>query len=162
MPQRKSLPSLGAPVKEFTEIDKVSEEEHEKFEQDTRNLRSSREAEGIEDRYAEMQPTSMPKIDKHLIWKRLDIYESYDLEEGSSELSWSQWKVFLVSNGANIVKQVYITTCYKSGEAVLLCWDLNDDRNELTSTSPQRLLPSKWNPKNHNSDAWRMEIHLWT
>ena len=94
MPQRKSLPSLGVPVKKLIEIDKISEEEHEKFEQDAHNLRNNREAEGIGDKYAEIQPTSMPKIDKHLIGKRLDICESYDLEEGGSELRWSQGKLF--------------------------------------------------------------------
>ena len=71
-------------------------------------------------------------------------------------------EVVLVSNGAIIVKQGSITACYKSGEAVLSCWDSNNDRNELTSTSPQRLLLSKWNPKIHSNGAWRMDINLST
>ena len=153
IPQRKSLPSLSVPVKKLIEIDKVSEKENAKFEQNARNLRNTCEEEGIGDRYAEMQPSSMPKIDKYLIGKRLDICESYDLEEGGSELRWNQGKVVLVSNGANIVKIGSITACYKSGEAVMICWDSNNDRNEPTSTSPQRLLPSKWNPKIHSNGA---------
>ena len=45
-------------------------------------------------------------------------------------------EIFLVSDGANIVKQGSITACYKLGEAVLICWDSNNNRNELISTSP--------------------------
>ena len=52
-----------------------------------------------------MQPTSMPKIDKTLIGTRLDICEKYDLDEGGSELRWSQGEVILISDGSNIIKQ---------------------------------------------------------
>ena len=69
------------------------------FYQDARNLRNTREVVGIGDMYAEMQPSSRPKIDRHLIGKRLDICESYDLDEGGSELRWSQGKVVSISNG---------------------------------------------------------------
>ena len=109
------------PVKELKEIDLVSHEYHENFESDAYNLRNKREVAEIGNRYDEMQPSSMPKINKHLIGKRLDICESYDLEEGGSELRWSQGKVVLVSNGMNIVKIGSRTTCYDTSEVVLIC-----------------------------------------
>ena len=49
------------------------------------------------------------------------------------------------------MKQGARTACYNVGEAVLICWDTNEERNEPSSTSAQRLLPSKWNPKGKHS-----------
>ena len=147
-------------MKELTQIDLASHADLESFEQNARSLRNTREAVGIGDRYAEMQPSSRPKIDRYLIGKRLDICESYDLDEGGSELRWSQGKVVLISNGSNIVKIGSRIACYKPREAVLICWDGNEERKEPSTTSPQRLLPSKWNPKRHSHGAWRMEIIL--
>ena len=58
----------------------------EKFEKDTHSIRIERERMGIDDHYTEMQPTSMPKIDKTLIGRRLDFFEKYDLDKGGSDL----------------------------------------------------------------------------
>ena len=89
----------------------------------------------------------------------LDICENYDLEEGGSELRWSQGKVVLVSNDSNIVKIGYHTAFYKAGEIVLICWDTNEERNEPSTTSAQRLLPKKWNPKGgYSNGSWRVDI----
>ena len=63
------------------------------------NKKSEREATGIGDQYSTLQPTSMPNIDIDLIGKRLDIFELYALEEGGTELHWSQGKVVAVSDG---------------------------------------------------------------
>ena len=87
--------------------------------------------------------------------------EKYDLDEGGSELRWSQGEVILISDGSNIIKQGACTAYYKVGEAVLNLWDANEERKESSSTSAQRLLPSKWNPKGKHSDgAWRMDVTL--
>ena len=89
------------------------------------------------------------------------MYEKYDLDEGGTELRWSQDKVVLISNGSNIIKQGARTACYKVGETVLILWDANEERNESSSTSSLRLLPSKWNPKGQHSDGtWRMDVIL--
>jgi len=106
---------------------------------------------GIGDCYTEMQPTSMQKIDKTLIGTRLDICEKYYLDKGGSELRWSKSKVVLISDGSNIIKQGARTACYRVGEGVLILWDTNEERNESSSTSALRLLPSKWNPKGKHS-----------
>ena len=67
----------------------------------------------------------------------------------------------MISDGSNIIKQGARTACYKVGEAVLILWDANKERKESSSTSAQRLLPSKWNPKGKHSDgAWRMDVTL--
>ena len=114
---------------------------------------------GVGDSYTNMQPQSMPKIDSSLVGKRLDICEKYTLVEGSTELRWSQGKVILVSNGSNIIKLESRTAYYKKGEAVMICWDANPDRNEESTTSAQRIMTSKWNPKGcHMEGAWRMDI----
>ena len=107
----------------------------------------------------EKQLASMPVVDDTLVGQRLDICECYDLEEGGTELRWSQGEVILVSNGSNILKPNARSACYKRGEAVMIKWDANKDRNEDISTSSQRLLPSKWNPRGkHVVGGWRLDI----
>ena len=70
-----------------------------------------------------------------------------------------QGEVILVSNGSNILKPNARSACYKRGEAVMIKWDANKDRNEDISTSSQRLLPSKWNPRGkHVVGGWRLDI----
>ena len=54
----------------------------------------------------------MKKIDNGLVGKRLDICEKYTLDEGNTELRWSQGTVILVSNGSNIIKIGSRTACY--------------------------------------------------
>ena len=55
---------------------------------------------------------------------------------------------------------------YEKGEAVMICWDANEDLEEISTNSSQRLLKSKWNPKGRYSEgSWgfdleKMEISL--
>ena len=131
----------------------------DKFERDAHDTRNKREAIGVGDRYTGLQPMSRPNIDKKLIAKRLDVCEKYNLDEGGTELRWSQGTVVEVSNGSNIVKPGARTAKVKKGEAVLIRWDANPACNELVSTSAQRLLPSKWNPtKEHTEGSWRFDF----
>ena len=106
-----------------------------------------------------MQPLSMPVVNKKLIGKRLDVCCEWNLEEGGTELRWSQGEVVDVSDGSNILKTGARSACYKKGEAVMIRWDADKDRNEHSHVSSQRLLPSKWNPKKeHSEGAWRFDI----
>ena len=106
-----------------------------------------------------MQPLSMPVVNKKLIGKRLDVCFEWNLEEGGTELRWSQGEVVDVSDGSNIIKTGARSACYKKGEAVMIRWDADKDRNEHSHVSSQRLLPSKWNPKKeHSEGAWRFDI----
>ena len=120
--------------------------------------KSEREATGMGDQYSEQQPTSMPNIDMHLFGQRLDICELYELEEGGTELRWSQGKVVTVSDGSNIIRPGSRTACFKKGEGILVCWDANEERNEVETVSAQKLLKTKWNPKIHCEGAWRLDI----
>ena len=103
----------------------------------------------------------MPKIDKHLIGKRLDISESYYLTGGGSKIRWSQGKISLISNGANIGKIGSRSACCKSGDAVLIRWDSNKERNEPTSTSPQRIMSTKTKLKKHTIGRFNPNIHVY-
>ena len=103
--------------------------------------------------YSELQPCSRPNIDKHLVGKRLDVCERYELDEGGSELRWSQGKLLSVSDDSNTLKPGARSACYARGEAVLIQWDENKVRNEPSTTSSQRLLISKWNPKCTHSEG---------
>ena len=41
----------------------------------------------------------------------------------------------------------------------MIRWDENKDRNEISNTSPQRFLPSKWNPrKEHSHELWIFDV----
>ena len=96
---------------------------------------------------------------KKLVGKRLDICERYELDEGGSELRWSQGEVVKVSDGSNILKPGARSACYAKGEAVLIQWDENKEQNEPSTISSQRLLTSKWNPKgSHSEGAWRFDV----
>ena len=64
-----------------------------------------------------------------------------------------------VSDGSNILKPGARSACYKKGKTVMIRWDEDKDRKEPSHISAQRLLPSKWNPKNkHSEGAWRFDI----
>ena len=115
-------------------------EKNKDFGHDANVLRDKRESIGIGDRFTEIQPMSQPKIDKSLIGRRLDVCEQYDLEEGGTELRWSQGVVIAISDGNNMLKPGARTAKFKLGESVMIKWDANPDRNELSSTSAQRLL----------------------
>ena len=100
-----------------------------------------------------MQPVLISVVNNGLIGQRLDICESYNLDKGGTELRWSQGEVVLVSNGFNIVKPNARSECYKKGEVVMIQWDANEDRNEEITTSYQRLMPSKCNPRGKHMDG---------
>ena len=159
LPERKVLPTLGRKTAILSRIEDKYASQSEKFETAGQNLRVERELAGIGDRYSQMQPLSMPVVDKKLIGKRLDVCFKWNLEEGGTELRWSQGEVVDVSDGSNILKPGARSACYKKGEAALIGWDKNKDTNEPSHISAQRLLPSKWNPKNkHSEGAWRFDI----
>ena len=64
-----------------------------------------------------------------------------------------------VSTGKNITRPGARTACFKKGEGVLIRWDANEAYSEPSTTSAQRLLPTKWNPKGkHTEGAWRLDI----
>ena len=81
-----------------------------------------------------------------------------ELEEGGTELRWSQGKVVTVSDGSNIIKPGSRTACFKKGEGVLIYLDTNEERNKVETVSAQKLLNTKWNLKIYREGAWRLDI----
>ena len=64
-----------------------------------------------------------------------------------------------ISNDSNVLKPGARTACFKKGEAIIIRWDEDIDRNDISHVSSQRLLSSKWNPKKeHSHGAWSMDI----
>ena len=92
-----------------------------------------------------------------LLGKRLEICCNYDYKDGSgSELLWCPGKVIMVSDGSNLKLPRARTRCYRAGEAVLMLWDANAARDEVSTESVQPLAARKWNPKGeHMEGAWR-------
>ena len=56
----------------------------------------------VGDRYYELQPYSMPKVDKSIIVTRLDICQEFTLEKGGTTFRWCQGKVIEVSDEKNM------------------------------------------------------------
>ena len=72
------------------------------FDQQERHTTLERKAVGVGDRYYNMNPTSAPAIDKGLIGNRLDVCLQYFLDDGITEIFWSQGEVIFLSDGTNI------------------------------------------------------------
>ena len=161
LPKRKELPILGNKTKDLKNIDSLNVSKGGSFEDKATEMRDEREAAGIGDRFAAIQPMSRPTINKQLIGKRLDVCLIYELDVGGTELRWCQGEVILISDGSNILKPGARTAKFKAGEAVRIRWDANIDRNEPVHTTAQRLLPTKWNPKGKHSDGcWRFDLKV--
>ena len=88
VPQRKNLPSLGEQTMDVKTMNVTSQEKNIDFDRIARTLRIKRESRGQGDRYAELQPTSLPKVDHSLLGSRLDVCFEFKLDEGGKELRW--------------------------------------------------------------------------
>jgi hypothetical protein len=162
LPTRKVLPNLGTVTADVIDIDMANLECSDEFENKARTTKQEREAAGVGDRFALMQPHSQPVVDCSLIGTRLDVCHKYDLNDGSngSQLHWSQGVVILVSDGTNIVKIGSRTACYNAGEAVIIRWDANPVANEESTESIQCLKPRQFNPVTHSDGSWRLDLDV--
>ena len=159
IPKRKDLPQLGTKTINIQDLDINHQSNTQSFEHNAINVQNERETLGFEDRYAEIQPTSRPNIDIHLLGERLEICEKYYLEEGGTDLRCSQGEVVTISNGSNILKPGAHTAKLKAGEGVMIKWDTNEAHGEPVTFSPVYLLKSKWNPKgNHSEGCWGFDL----
>lgn len=81
---------------------------------------------------------------------------------GATEARWSAGVVIRVADG----KPPYMydfnsagkEVCIKAGEGAMIRWDADRAREEPETESAKRLLPSKWNPKQHSDGAWRFDV----
>ena len=50
---------------------------------------------------------------------------------------------------------------YNAGEAVRICWDADEKRNQDVSETVETLKKSKWNPKGkHSHGEWRFDVEV--
>eukprot|EP00957_Ditylum_brightwellii_P066175 5021654-Ditylum_brightwellii.AAC.1 len=109
-----------------------------------------------------MHPYSQPAVGLSLVGIQLDICNIYDLNDGSdgSQLHWSQGVIYVVSDGKSIVQIGKCTAYYKTGKVVMICWDANPARNEVTTELTQLLQLRKFNPLVHSNGSWRLDIDV--
>ena len=157
LPHRMNLPQLGTQTSDVKELDVVQEETSIDFDENARKVRLDRESKGHGDRYSELQPTTMPKIDNKFIGTRLDVCFKFLLDSGGEELSWCQGKVVDISNGNNMLYPNARSRCYKEGEAVEVLWDAIDGISDMYK-SIQQLQKTKWNKQCEG--AWRLDVNV--
>ena len=157
IPQRKQLSQLGELTSDVKLIDATHQEKSVQLDCNARIMRIDRESIGQGDRYEELQPTSIPKIDQRFIGTRLDVCFYFELDTGGKELRWCQGCVKDISNGSNMLYPNTRSKCYKEGEAVRILWD---DINGISDAyaSIQHLPKSKWNKQIEG--AWRLDVEL--
>ena len=96
LPAKHSLPQLGTQALDVVAMDAARLETSDEFEQQSRCTRLERDKFGVGYRYYKMWPTSEPDIDNGLIGKRLDVCLQYFLDDGKTDILWSQWWVLLL------------------------------------------------------------------
>ena len=104
-PVQKVLTQLGTQSSDVVAMDTSHVENSDEFEQQARLTILEREAVGVGDRYSNMQPTSATAKENVLIGKRMDVCLQYFLNDGGTEIFWSQGEVILVSDGEKIPKK---------------------------------------------------------
>ena len=104
-PVQKALTQLGTQSSDVVAMDTSHVENSDEFEQQARLTILEREAVGVGDRYSNMQPTSATAKENVLIGKRMDVCLQYFLNDGGTEIFWSQGEVILVSDGEKIPKK---------------------------------------------------------
>ena len=103
--------------------------------------RDKQEADGIGDRWSEMQRSVMPDIDSTLVGFRIEKLFEYSEIDGTTCLDWCHGEVILV-NGDKIK---YAT----------IKWDEDCLRPGDCSTTREKLLQTKWNLAQAKAGAWR-------
>eukprot|EP00957_Ditylum_brightwellii_P014919 1125041-Ditylum_brightwellii.AAC.2 len=74
------------------------------------------------------------------------------MENVKEALVWRQGIVLAISDSTNMAKIGHRSAKYKKEEAIMICWDANEDLEETSTESSQKLLKSKWNLKGRHSE----------
>ena len=155
LPSQKHLHTLSDVAAEVQDLEKRAAKEEKQLQSKAHEIRRDKEVQRKFDRSANIQPFASPEIDETLIGTRLDVLCNYfDNEKEKNTLIWCQGEVVQVSNGENQLKDPdkksrAKSAYYKKGEAVIIRWDANKDkdREEETSDTVQILQKKKWNGK---------------
>ena len=118
----------------------------EQFRREANEERDAREARGEGDRYSEMQPSLMPKMQDLEGVKIEMLFEAVDAD-GNPCLEWSHGVVrSVVNSGARRVEIVWDDSCVHP-----------DDRASMKITKDV-LAVRKWNPEVAVKGAWRLYL----
>ena len=103
--------------------------------------RDRREADGVGDRWSEMQRSVMPEIDSTLIGFRIKMLFEYTETDGTTYLDWCHGEVTsVIGNKTKNAKIRWDEECFRPGDC---------------STTQEKLLQTKWNPEQARKGAWR-------
>ena len=115
IPQRKQLSQLGEQTSDVKVIDATNQEKSVQLDHNARMMRMDRESRGQGDRYEELQPTLIPKINPSFIGTRLDVCFDFELDTGGKELGSCQDSVNDIFNGSSMLYPFFCSKCHKEG-----------------------------------------------
>ena len=124
----KNMQQLGTRTLDIDDLDKMKDEEMEKFEEEGRELREQMEDEGLIERNEKLQDKIRPKIDKTMIDARIEQLWEYIKEDGSVVKQWCAG----------------VGVAVKTQNRVLIRLDKQHIQDGLEITQ-QKLMVSKWN-----------------
>jgi hypothetical protein len=135
------MQSLGTKSKLAMNMKSRDENKLAEFKVKTYAKRERREANGVGDRWSEMQRSVMPDIDSMLIRFRIEVLCEYTETDGTTYLDWCHREFALViSDKSKYAKIRWDEECLRPGDC---------------STTQEMLLPTKWNPEQARKGAWR-------
>ncbi len=139
LPSPPEMPSLGAKSEIALSMESKNETKLAEFKVKAYAERDKQEADGIGDRRSEMQRSVMPDIDSTLVGFRIEKLFEYSETDGTKYLDWCHGEVISV-NGDKIK---YAT----------IRWSKDCLRPGDRSTTREKLLQTKWNPKQAKAGA---------
>jgi hypothetical protein len=141
LPSPPEMQSLGTKSKLAMNVKSRDENNLAEFKVKTYAERDRREADGVGDRWSEMQRSVMPDIDSMLIGFRIAVLFEYTETDGTAYLDWCHGEVTLViGDKSKYSKFRWDEECLRPGDC---------------STTQEKLLPTKWNPEQARKGAWR-------
>ena len=147
VPKRREMGILGTQIDLVETLDGKYLADEGEFKSKAGSILQTREESGETSMYSRMQPFLRPELDD-LIGKRIDVLTGFTDDETKEHLErWCQGKVIEVFGN-------------RTKPTVNVDWDPMDDVDggEEHTTSPQVLLPSKWNKD--IKGAWRMDVAI--
>jgi hypothetical protein len=141
LPSPPEMPSLGTKSEIALSMESKNESKLAEFKVKAYAERDKREADGIGNRWSEMQRSVMPYIDSTLVGFRIEKLFEYSEIDGTTYLDWCHGEVILV-NGDKI-------------KYTMIRWDKDCLRPGDHSTTREKILQTKWNPAQAKAGAWR-------
>jgi hypothetical protein len=141
LPSPQEMPSLGTKSEIALSMESKNDSKLAEFKLKAYAKRDKREADGIGDRWSEMQRSVMPDIDSTFLGFRIEKLFEYSETDGTTYLDWCHEEVISV-NGDKI-------------NYAMIRWSEDCLRPRDRSTTREKLLQTKWNPEQAKAGAWR-------